>query len=236
MSGTVRLRSFALALVVLGAAACGGSAQEITTFDDVPTEIVIDTATGNIIINADVPIAGVQIESDVSGTEISSQLVDGVLTISDDCGGDGCNVNYFIQMRGDLSVQVTTVSGSIAVSDINGDVALVSETGAITVNAVTGSAVVTTNEANIIATRMASALAEFRADIGNIDVTFDQPVEALVAVTNVGDVTAQLPDGSYAIEATTENGSTDLTFESDPGSDKSVSLTTGDGDITVYSR
>lgn len=236
MSRIARLRWLAAVALAVIASACAGTADEIITFDDVPTAIVIDTESGDVIVNANVAVSGVRIESAVDNTVISADLVDGVLTISDDCSGDGCSVNYFVQMRGDVSVEVTTTSGTISVTDIAGDAGLASDTGGITLNAVAGSATATTGDASIIATRMESALAEFRAEVGDIDVTFDEPVEVLVVETGSGDVRAQLPDGSYAIDATTADGSTDLVLESEPESDKMVTLTTGEGDITVYRR
>ncbi len=230
-------RSAAAVVALLAVmAACSGPVTEITEFPDVPQRIVIVTTTGDVIIDADAAVDGVRIESALQGTDITSTLEDGVLTLGDDCDGDGCSVNYIVQMRGDVALEVTTESGSIAVSEINGDVLLQSQTGPITLSAVSGSAVATTEEAAIIATRMESALAEFRAGEGDIDVTFDEPVEALVVETGRGDVTAQLPDGAYAITTDTADGAVDLTFESDPASDKTVSLTTGEGDITVYRR
>ena len=58
---------------------------------------------------------------------------------------------------------------------------------------------------------------------------------SLVVTTDKGDVTVQLPDGSYAFDTDPEDR-TELRIDSSVGAANTVTLSTGDGDIVVYRR
>lgn len=229
-----------LAAATLALAACGGTGSgDVTEFDDIPTAVSVIDVAGDVIITGNTSVDGASVAASADGDddpETSIELVAGVLQVSDTCDGSGCSVDYVIRTEGDIAVTVSTSAGNVTVSDTTGDVTIDVTDGNVTLASVTGDFQVIVGDGTIIGTRLETDSATFDSGSGDIDVTFDEPLTTLIVNTERGDVTVQLPDGDYAIETSPEEDGVDLLIDDNPAATNTVSLTTGDGEITVYKR
>jgi DUF4097 and DUF4098 domain-containing protein YvlB len=231
----MRISLITAGLAILLAACGGDGGSAITEFDDVPQRIEVDIAAGDVSVTGNAATDGVSVETEVDGAATPSvELGDGVLSIADDCSSD-CSVNYDILVAGDADVVITTNDGNVVVSNITGTITVETSIGAVTLATVDGDLQVIVGEGDVLGTRLVSDVATFEASEGNVDITFDEVVSTLVVATDKGDVTVQLPDGSYAFDTEPEDR-TELRIDGSDGAANTVTLTTGDGEIIVYKR
>ncbi len=179
-------------------------------------------------------VSGTRVEYTVEGdAEPAIDIENGVLTVTDNCDGDGCSVSYFILVESDTDVAVTSGSGNVLISDNSGTIDVDAGDGNVTLATVTGEFSVVVGSGDILGTRLDSAMATFEATDGDVDVTFDVEIATLVVATGKGNVTVQLPDGAYEFDTPDD---AELRIDGTPGADNKVSLETGDGSVIVYKR
>jgi hypothetical protein len=234
------MRSMWMVLVVaVAVAACGGGTGSITEFEESPTSIDLDVAAGNLTIVGNASIGGASIQADIreGDPEPAYDLVGGVLTVSDNCTPDtDCRVDYIVSIAGDADVTVLTASGNVAVTELAGAVTVDAMDGNVSLTAITGDIQVAIGTGGVLGTRLESALASFETGRGDLDVTFDEPVATLVVASEDGDVTVQLPDAAYTFDTSAPNGSVDNLLDNDPAASNTISLSSANGNITVYRR
>ncbi len=231
------MRTFWISVfAALAFAACGGGDGSNTLeFDEVPTAVEITTASGNITITGNAAVDTVSVATTVDGSATPTiSLDDGVLSAGDDCAED-CSVDYSVLLAEGADVVVATTRGNITLSDVDGNVTIDATDGAVTLNAVVGDMQIAVGEGNVLGTRLESSAAAIEVGTGDIDVTFDEVIASLTAVTERGDITVQLPDGDYTFDTDPEDR-TELRIDPTDGASNSVSLTTADGEIIVYRR
>jgi len=220
-------------------AACSGGGETITAFDDTPTRIEVEIASGNVSIVGNAGVAGAEIAADITEGDAapSFDLTAGVLTVTDACDTDaGCGANYNIAVAGDADVAVTVTNGNVTVANLDGATTLDVTDGNVALASITGDVQVRIDGGDLLATRLTATTATFESAAGDLDVTFDEPVTTLVATTEKGSITVQLPDGAYAFETNAPDGTVDLTIDNDAAAANTVTLTATAGDITVYRR
>ncbi len=229
----ISLITAALALLL---AACGGDGGgSILEFDDAPQRIEVDITAGDVTVTGNAAVAGVSIETEIDGDATPSmELGDGLLSVGDDCTSE-CSISYDILTAGDADVVIATDDGNIVVSDIAGSITVSTSTGVVTLATVDGDLEVAVGEGSVLGTRLTSNAATFESTDGDIDVTFDGTVTTLVVTVDKGDITVQLPDGSYVFD-TEPADRTELLIDNTDGAANTVTLTAGDGEIIVYKR
>lgn len=234
------MRSMRMVLVVgVAVAACGGGAGSITEFEESPTTIDLDVAAGNVTIVGNASIPGTSIQADIQegDPEPAYDLAGGVLTISDSCTPDiDCRVDYIVSVAGDADVTVLTASGNVTVTELSGVVTVDAMDGNVSLTAITGDIQVVIGTGGVLGTRLEAAFASFETGKGDLDVTFDEPVATLVLASEDGDVTVQLPDAAYVFDASAPNGSVENLLDNDPAAANTISLSSANGNITVYRR
>ncbi len=233
----MRFRLCAPALLVLAVAACGGGDDDAITFDETPTVISVEATSGDVVIENSTSISGVEIATEIDGDiEVTAEIEDGVLTVTDDCDTD-CVVDYAITVGGGTAdVTVVSADGLVRLIEITGTVDIDATEGDVTLQTVTGDLTVTATDGDVLGTRLTADTAAFEVGNGDIDVTFDEPLTSLFAATGGGDVTVQL-DASVAYAVSTDSTSEpDIQVDVDDASTSTVDLRTADGGITVYKR
>lgn len=233
----MRFKLFAPALLIAAVAACGGGDDDAIRFDENPTEIAIEVTAGDIVIESSTSGTGVEIVAEASDdNEVSAAIEGGVLTISDDCDSE-CSVDYTITVAGgDTDVTVVSALGSVRLIDMAGVVDIDAAEGDVTLQTVTGDLTVAATDGDVLGTRLTAANVTIEVGSGDIDVTFDEPVAALLAATGSGDITAQL-DAAEAYAVTTDSpGEPDIQIDVDDTAGNTIDLRTADGEITVYKR
>lgn len=230
-----RMKLSLLAITLAGAAAaCATQAESTTRLEGTAESVALDIYAGDVTIDGsgsgEVEVSA-SIDGDVTPT---IDLTDGVLTISDDCEAEGCRIDYVVSVPGGADLAVTSATGNIVIRDNVGTLSLATGDGGISLFTVEGDIDVSTGTGDIVGTRVTAATAWFTAGSGTIDVSFAAPVSDLAATTGSGNVTAQLDVSvpySIVAEAT---GDVSLGVDSDEAAENQVTLTTGDGNITVY--
>jgi DUF4097 and DUF4098 domain-containing protein YvlB len=231
----MRISRIIVAFAFLAAACSGDGGDNTMEFTDAPDRIVVDIASGNVSVAMSTAVDGVSVETTVDGDATPAiELAEGVLTISDDCSAD-CSIDYSILVAEDAALDVTTGDGNVTIGNTTGAVTVDAPAGGVTLASVVGELDVVVGVGDVLGTRLESGAATFQVTEGNIDITFDEVIASLVAATDKGDVTVQLPDGDYAFDANPAER-TELRIDSTDGAANTVSLTTGDGDIVVYRR
>lgn len=223
-----------VAAVALVAAACASTGDADFESDDEPTAVVLDAGKGAITIRAN-SSSGTEVRWDESGATPTASLEGGVLTVSDDCETD-CSVDYTILVGDAADVTVTLREGSVSISDVDGTMTVAVEDGNVGLNTIVGAFTVDiTEKGDILGARLEGSTGSFITASGSVDVTFDTAVSDLVVRSGRGDVTAQLPGGPYAVDATA-SGAVDILVETDAAAAGRVVIDTEDGDATVYKK
>ncbi len=234
-------RRLALILVTLAvvAAACGDS-TDVREFEfaEEPAEVVVETVEGDVSITVN-SRSGTRVEATVSygsvRPEVTVELDGGRLVVGDDCSAD-CRVDYVIRVGDAADVSVDVGSGDVSVSELAGLLTIVTGTGDVNLNTTDGPIRVEVGAGDVLGARLNAATAEVRTDEGSIDVTFDNIVDELTINSGSGDVTAQVPNVSYRVDAAAADGNVDVQVEEDPGAGPGITIGTGAGDVTIYKK
>ncbi len=223
-----------LAVLALSAAACASTGDADFESAEEPAEVIVTASRGEVVVRANTA-SGTEVRWDASGATPSVTLDGGVLTITDDCDTD-CSVDYTVLVGDEADVTVLLGKGNVAVSDVDGTVVITVEDGDVSLNTLVGSFdVEISGEGDILGARLEGTVGTFLTGSGFVDVTFDSSVTELVIESGKGDVTAQLPGGPYAVDATA-SGSVDILVDEDAAAAGTVVITTADGDATVYKK
>ncbi len=234
-------RRLALAIVTLAvvAAACGDS-TDVREFEfaEEPAEVIVETVEGNVSVTAN-SRSGTTVDATLTygsvRPEVTAELSGGRLVVGDDCSAD-CRVDYVIRVGDTANVTVDVGTGDVSVSELVGLLTISTGTGDVNLNTTDGPIRVEVGTGDVLGARLKAATAEVRTGEGSIDVTFDNIVDALTVDSGSGDVTAQVPNALYRVEATTEDGSVDIQVDEDPGAGPGITIGTGAGDVTIYKK
>ena len=198
------------AVLALAAASCSTSATAEQEFSETPTAVTITSGTGGVSVTAADSGATVAAEISASGEEPawSATLVGTELVIDDGCGDrTDCEVDFVITVAGTADVTIDSADGGIAVVDMNSTVTIGGSARTVSLNGITG------------------------------PISVDLESGDLLAVTSgSGDVTAQVPDGDYDIDASTGSGEVDVKVGDVDGVGSSIVMRTESGDVTIYKR
>ena len=233
-----RLTFLTVVLTVLAAACSTASTaeQEIT---ETPESVTITSGTGDVSVNAADSGATVTAEISASGEEPAwSAALEGTTLVIDDGCGDrtDCEVHLTIAVAGTADVTISTTDGGIAVVDMNSRVDIRGAARTVSLNGITGPIGVDIERGDLLGARLVATDASFRTGDGDLDVTLTEGFNSLAVVSGSGDVTAQVPDDDYNVDATTGSGAVDIKVGEDSGAATSILMRTEDGDVTIYKR
>jgi hypothetical protein len=150
-------------------------------------------------------------------------------------GSQWCDVRYTIEVPADVDVVVSGDNDGIRVTGIDGRVELHSDNGSIRATDITGDVDLSADNGSIQATGLTSDTVRATSDNGSIELELLVAPQLVNATSDNGDVEVVLPRGDevYAVEITTDNGSTANGLSSDAASDRRVVTTTDNGDVTL---
>ena len=226
--------SLGAAALVVAAAACANTAESDFSSSEEPTAITLTAREGDVVVRAN-SASGTEVRWDESNATPTATLEDGILIVSDDCE-TGCSVDYTLLVGDAADVTIRLGSGNVSVSDVDGLITVDVDEGNVSLNTIAGGFDIdVARDGDILGARLEGASGSFVTAAGSIDVTFDTAVTDLVVRSGDGDVTAQLPGGPYAVDASA-SGSIDILVDEDAAAAATVIISTDRGTATVYKK
>ena len=214
---------------------------ERSTFssDDV-SALAVSNESGSVTITA-TPGDTVTVVAKVSDgwqtTDMSMQVVDGVLELNTDCPAfvsPWCNVDFTVAIPADRPVTVDG-SGSVRVRGMSAPIDIDSDDGRLELDDISGDIRVSNDDSSIVGRRLTASRVDARNTNGRIELSFLEPPQSVSASVENGSIEVVVPDSEvlYRVEMDTGNGGTDNLVRTDPNSDHVIDLSTDNGSITV---
>ncbi|MCU1359548.1 MAG: putative lipoprotein, partial [Ilumatobacteraceae bacterium] len=150
-------------------------------------------------------------------------------------GSQWCDVRYTIEVPADVDVVVDGDSDRITVTGMTGTVQLHSDNGSIHASRLSGDLQLSADNGSIHGTELTSRSVHADSDNGSIELQLTTPPQTIDVTTDNGNIVVELPSGNevYAVDISSDNGSTDNGLRTDPASDRTVVATTDNGDVTL---
>jgi len=225
------------ALAMLGAACSATTSEANARIDEPFNRVVIRVGEGSVTVERTTGRVEWFATADFAGERpaFDPVVVDGELIVDDGCSGaEDCSVRYTILVPENTTVTATSGSGDVTVRQLIGNVSVDAGAGTVFLDTVNGTVAVTTGSGDILGAKLVAASASFVSSSGNIDVAFENVIPDLVVQTGSGNVTAQVPEGPYNIDAVTDSGATDFKIDDTDSAPNTIMLRTGSGNLTVY--
>jgi DUF4097 and DUF4098 domain-containing protein YvlB len=141
---------------------------------------------------------------------------DGLLEVRASCHDAQCKVDVVIEVPASVAVQAKASGTSLNVVGVSGPVSAEASDGSISLMNLRSKQVSATSHR------------------GSVNIALDTPPDNLAATTTAGSITVQVaPSVTYAIDALSAQGSTNLNVSNDPASTHHLHLRTTQGSITV---
>lgn len=187
------------------------------------TALDVDSHGGSITVKAAGPgrrTVGVTEDRtwDATRPRTTHSLRAGTLRLTaDDCGGNGdrCRVDYTVTVPASLPVRLTTGGGDIVVNGTSGPV--VADTG--------GGGI------RMPGSRVREVKA--RTGGGSMSGTFLAVPDAVRFESGGGNVTVRLPEGTYAVDATTDGGRRSVQVPTDSSAGHRITAHSAGGNVSV---
>jgi len=231
-------------LNVLGLVAHGQYSTTSTFETGDVSSLQIDNDTGTItVIGTDVRTAGdaIVITAKVSdgwrSTDVSSEVVDGVLRVHGDCpflGSPWCNVEVTVSLPSDRPVLARASNGSIRIRGVAAPLDVSVGNGSIDLDDVGAPMELSSDNGRITGRRLTSAAVVASTDNGAVELSFLDPPRSVVARSSNGRIELVLPDDvAYRVDARSDNGSVDTVVRTDPASEHVIDARSDNGSVTV---
>jgi hypothetical protein len=202
--------------------------------------LAVSNESGSVTITAtsgDTVTVVAEVSDGWQRTDMSTQVVDGVLEINTDCPAfvsPWCNVDFTVSIPADRPITVDG-SGTVRVRGMSAPIDIDSDDGRIELDDVSGTIDVSNDDGRIIGRRLTAPSVDARNTNGSIELSFLDPPQSVVASTRNGSIDVVVPDAEvlYRVQMDTRHGGTDNLVRTDPNSDHVIDLSTGNGSITV---
>ncbi|MFF3981918.1 DUF4097 family beta strand repeat-containing protein [Streptomyces sp. NPDC055808] len=244
-STRLRIRSVAaVTLTVLAAGALGacGPLDDQTFKDDSSvkdkiTAVRIDGKSDGFRVRGKQGLTKVSVHREVTyrgktkPTGSTYRVEDGVLVLGG-CEGR-CSVDYTVDVPAGIPVTGSTKAGGLSLSSV-GQVRVSTSDGAVKVRGATGPVDIRTSNGSIDANGLKGTGTTAMASNGSISLTPDT-AQDVTAQTSNGSITVTAPPAPYRVTAQTGHGHKTLGIPDDPSAPHHLSLTSGNGGITLRS-
>ena len=207
------------------------------------TALDIDNEHGSVEVIGDPRSEDIRVESRIDHglrrTSVTAEVVDGRLVVDTDCPGftsTWCRVDYQLSVPSDLTADIETQNGRVAVRDLDGSVTAHSSNGRIELARIGGEVEATTSNGAVTARALRSSDVLADTSNGRIELAFASAPSEVLAETSNGAIEIVVPDDDrvYRLDVdTTFTGSTDTAVRTDPTSDRLISAETSNGTVTV---
>jgi Putative adhesin len=147
----------------------------------------------------------------------------------------GCDGHIVITVPSGVSVSAHSDDGGVRAEAIDGPVTLSSSDGGVSVSNVSGDLALSTSDGGIRGDGVRSARVTAETSDGGVTLTFAAPPTSVTATSSDGGVRVHLPDrsGPYYVQAHASDGGTRTSVRSDPRSSRTITLSSGDGGVSV---
>lgn len=157
------------------------------------------------------------------------------LTLTAPCHGMSvnCGARYRVAVPPDLALRVSTHYGDVSVRGMtngvdvdgtNGDIDLSGDSGAIRIASAYG---------DVSGERLGSTDVLARSQNGDVRLSFATTPKRVGVTSTYGDVDLAVPKGSYHVATRTRYGDVRSAVSDDPASDRSLAVSSDNGDVVV---
>ena len=184
--------------------------------------------------------------------DTTAEVSGGTLRLDIDCDlRSRCEVDYVIKLPSSVDldanlasaridvqtisgeVRINTASGSVRLTEIIGDVNVNGASGSIRLSGVDGDLDLNCASGSIDGTGLSAEVVEVDVASGSVELAFDNSVNLMVINSASGSITVDVPGEPYRVETDSSSGDVDINIATDPGSDRSITVETASGDITI---
>jgi hypothetical protein len=146
-----------------------------------------------------------------------------------------CGVRHTIEVPSGLAVVARADDGTVMLTDLAADVEASSDNGRVELARIEGDVRASSDNGSVSATGLRSARVDARSRNGRVAVELVAPPRSVLATSHNGSVDVVVPDTDdlYRVEADTRNGAVSTPVRQDPDSDRTITVTSRDGDVTV---
>lgn len=205
------------------------------------TGIRVEVADGRIeVVGADVDEVAIdgEVHHGLRRTTYRLTPEDGVLVVRAGCPfpSSWCDVSQRVVVPRGFDVSVDTGNGEVAVRDVDGTVEVTGSNGTIELARLGGDVTVSTSNGEVLATGLRSPSVTGTSDNGTVELTFATSPTEVVGLTSNGRVLVVVPDEegvAFAVDARTDNGTTDVGVRTDPGSTRTITVASDNGAVAV---
>ncbi|MCC5575201.1 DUF4097 family beta strand repeat protein [Microtetraspora sp. AC03309] len=192
--------------------------RETLNYDvtDKVAALVVRAGIGDVTVNGS-DASGIQVAETVEWTgdkPHDGHKVNGdTLTLAYDC--NNCAIHYRVDVPRGLDVKVESGTGDITIRSLTGPVRLTTGIGDVDTSGLGG--------------KQVSA----ETGTGDVKLKFASAPDRVDVETGTGDATMWIPAESYKLTVDTGLGDKEIGIVSDPSASRSITITTGIGDIKV---
>ncbi|HEY8339823.1 MAG TPA: DUF4097 family beta strand repeat-containing protein [Egibacteraceae bacterium] len=165
---------------------------------------------------------------------------DGVLILGGGCGGVWygvvCSIDYRVTLPADTEIVGSTSAGDIVLDGLSGPVDVATSAGDVDALAPGGPLRLRSSAGDVTVTDATSSRIEARTSAGDVDITAREAPTTIVAETSAGDVDILVPDEAYDVTAETTAGDVTVDVVDDPGAERTITVRTSAGDVSVLAR
>jgi hypothetical protein len=237
----------ALAGSVVGSVAYQPVALRHREFTALITAVSVHVTSGDITIE---PSADADTEVTTSGvhgltypTDLE-RVVGHTLLITSSCGSsvpfnNRCSRDYIVRLQPHVGVTVDSEQGSINVTGLDGSLSVHSDQGDVTVIGGSNTLVASSGQGDVTVSRSDATSLSVHSGQGDVSIDLMAPPTRVSAASGQGGVTLELPRGrtSYQVQASSGQGSVTNSVGNNPASARVITVSSGQGDVTVgYGR
>jgi hypothetical protein len=235
----------ALALSMVGSTAYQSLHATQRTFTTSITGLTVDAGSGDVTIVRGTGTDTVVTTSGVHGLTYptdAEHVVGQTLVISSSCGtsifNDRCNRNYVVRLPSGVAVTADSGQGNVSVTGTDQAISAHSDQGDVTITGGSGRVQASSGQGDVTVTRSSAPSVSAHSGQGDVALDLISPPRRVSASSGQGAVTVELPKGpnSYQVHASSGQGNVTDSVDDNPGSDRVIGATSGQGDVTVRYR
>lgn len=144
-----------------------------------------------------------------------------------------CSVDLVVRVPAGSDLEVQGQDGDVRIRGVDGSLVVATDQGDVDVDGAGASLGIDVADGDVRASGLVGA-AEVTTDDGGVVLTFAAAPPTVAVASGNGDVELIVPDGpeTYRVDASTGNGEVDTRVRTDPTSERSITLRSGDGSLT----
>ncbi|HEY3505132.1 MAG TPA: DUF4097 family beta strand repeat-containing protein [Actinocatenispora sp.] len=157
------------------------------------------------------------------------------LTLAAPCSGVSvsCGARYQVAVPADTELRVSTDYGDVSVRGLTGGTDVDSHNGDVRLSAVSGAVRISSSYGGVSGDRLGSSDVLARSDNGDVRLSFGTAPKRVGVTSTYGDVSLTVPKDSYHVTTRTRYGDARSAVTDDPTSDRSLAVSSDNGDVVV---